>query len=621
MKPPHPTVLETRTTGLIWLAIVLALTGIALSAIFGWRAYRASQNAMADTAYRANLARAQSLAGNMEFLGQPLSLAEKLQRLDAAWQRCDKPFPDSFLCVIGRDGRLKHHTARPLREGTDVSENPLTPPYPGGPATVGSLARSGEDWSGRNVSFTGLEQLAAFAHSPAFGGLVAVHVPARSADAQIRAVMYPWVLGFSLAGGMVPVAILVLLLTLRAFQRKEQSTLASLFESEARFRAIFEQAAIGVARLDSVSGEILQVNQRYARHLAMTPEQFIGRAWTDLTHPEDLQADLDQMARLRVGEIREFTREKRLCRRDGTFVWVQLTVFGMLPVGETITCHIAMVEDISERKLASEELRRSQFFLRRVLDQSPAVIFAKDRDSRIHFANETMARFYGLSVEEVTGQLQLELHARHGGDPAEIEKWLADDKRVLDSRSTIEIVETGTDPEGRLLRFHTVKCPLEAELGRRLVMVVSLDITERVRAEDARSQAESIQRSIMESSTDSIILLDPDAIIRFINRTALDLTPEQVINTPIYQGDAAARGGSQRNRHKPRQNAPAHHRRGRALAAPSSPHAAHHACRPGNARSSAASHPCGRLIRSRPRRGTRQTEGRHGIRPAGRGRP
>lgn len=131
---------------------------------------------------------------------------------------------------------------------------------------------------------------------------------------------------------------------------------AALMESEERFRAIFEQAAVGVTMADSTTGRFLSVNQRTCDITRRTREQLLQSTYMDITHPDDLAADLDNMEKLKSGEIQTYTMEKRYLHRDGTITWVNLTVSAMWAPGETPTRHIAVMEDITERKRLEKDI-------------------------------------------------------------------------------------------------------------------------------------------------------------------------------------------------------------------------------------------------------------------------
>ena len=138
--------------------------------------------------------------------------------------------------------------------------------------------------------------------------------------------------------------------------RREQESLR-LAVSESRFRAFFEQAAVGVAEVDSATGRFLRINQRYGEMVGYSHEELLALDFQSLTHAEDLPEDLANMDRLRAGEIREFTMEKRYLRKDGSTAWVSLTVSPMWAPGERPTTHIAVVQDVTARRRAQEEIR------------------------------------------------------------------------------------------------------------------------------------------------------------------------------------------------------------------------------------------------------------------------
>ena len=106
--------------------------------------------------------------------------------------------------------------------------------------------------------------------------------------------------------------------------RRKQSDI-SLLESEQRFRSTFEQAAVGMAewRPKVVS---CRVNQTLSKFLGYSSEELLSRTFQDITHPDDLDTDLQHMRQVLDGEIATYSMEKRYYRKDGTIVWVNLTV-------------------------------------------------------------------------------------------------------------------------------------------------------------------------------------------------------------------------------------------------------------------------------------------------------
>lgn len=150
-------------------------------------------------------------------------------------------------------------------------------------------------------------------------------------------------------------------------KRVEERTVA-LRESEQRFRSIFEQAAVGIAVLATGTGRFVSANKMFCNLLGYSLDEFICKTFQGITHPDDLQEDLENMRRLVKGEIREFSMEKRYFRKDGSLVWVNLTVSPLWDPGEEPHYHMAIVEDISTRKQAEAEIKAEQKLLRRLID-------------------------------------------------------------------------------------------------------------------------------------------------------------------------------------------------------------------------------------------------------------
>ena len=106
---------------------------------------------------------------------------------------------------------------------------------------------------------------------------------------------------------------------------KSKKKIEALRESEARFRATFENAAVGIARV-SLDGLWLEVNQRLCDIVGYAREELMTKTFGDITHPDDLESDWNQARRLVAGEIENYSMEKRYYHRDGSVIWVNMTV-------------------------------------------------------------------------------------------------------------------------------------------------------------------------------------------------------------------------------------------------------------------------------------------------------
>ena len=129
----------------------------------------------------------------------------------------------------------------------------------------------------------------------------------------------------------------------------------ALSDSEARFRATFENAAVGVAMVGP-DGSILRANNSFARMLGYSVEELKMRTFQDLTHPDDLATNLSVLNKTLVGEADSYSIEKRYVRKDGGVVWASLTVGCVRKTDGGVDYFVAVVQDITDRKRAEARL-------------------------------------------------------------------------------------------------------------------------------------------------------------------------------------------------------------------------------------------------------------------------
>ena len=135
---------------------------------------------------------------------------------------------------------------------------------------------------------------------------------------------------------------------------------SALRASERRFKALFEQAAVGVVQVDLKTGRFALVNQHYCEITGYTRDELMQMSFSDLTHPADIAASIANTDKMRTGAISEFSQEKRYIRKDRTEVWIALTVAAMGSPGTRPDSAIAVAQDITQQKLLEEQFRQAQ---------------------------------------------------------------------------------------------------------------------------------------------------------------------------------------------------------------------------------------------------------------------
>jgi PAS domain S-box-containing protein len=133
-------------------------------------------------------------------------------------------------------------------------------------------------------------------------------------------------------------------------------TEAALRDSERVFKALVENATVGVAR-NSLDGKFLYVNPGFCQMLGYSAAELEQMTWQQITHPEDIDADMEQALRVISGEAPGYTMEKRYIRKDGSTVWVSLHGSIVKDDEDRPVTAMAIVIDVSERRLADEKLR------------------------------------------------------------------------------------------------------------------------------------------------------------------------------------------------------------------------------------------------------------------------
>jgi diguanylate cyclase (GGDEF)-like protein/PAS domain S-box-containing protein len=182
---------------------------------------------------------------------------------------------------------------------------------------------------------------------------------------------------------------------------------------------------------------------------------------------------------------------------------------------------IGSAVDITGHKRAEDEANRQQAFLRQVIDSSPNLIFVKDRDDRYLLANNAMANAYGTTPAYMQGKTDLEL-----GVPAEeFAKYRKDDIEVLQSgKEKIIPEESLTWQSGEVHYYHTTKRPLLDEKGEfNSLLAVSVDITNRKKAEDNLRASEERYNALFDRSLDLVYVRDFKGNFIDANPAALDL--------------------------------------------------------------------------------------------------
>jgi diguanylate cyclase (GGDEF)-like protein/PAS domain S-box-containing protein len=181
----------------------------------------------------------------------------------------------------------------------------------------------------------------------------------------------------------------------------------ALLHSETQFRAIFEQASVGIG-IVSLSGQFIRVNQRYCELTGYTEAELQNKTYQDILHPDDFNPSTE------TTDMNNFAVEKRYIRKDNSIMWVHLRGAVVKNQDGEPLYILGVVEDISERKQAIKALQESEEQYRRIIETTAEGVWSIDSQSRTTFVNQRMAQMLGYTVSEMIGQSILDFTDEEG---------------------------------------------------------------------------------------------------------------------------------------------------------------------------------------------------------------
>lgn len=178
-----------------------------------------------------------------------------------------------------------------------------------------------------------------------------------------------------------------------------QNTITYLENSEEKFRAVFDQAAVGIARVGT-DGKWLDVNQKLCEIVGHPRDELLTKTFQDITYKDEMNVDLELRQETLAGKRNTYTMDKRYIKATGELVWVRLTVSLVRTESGVPLYFISVVEDISERKQVDEKLREAAAVFRSTAEG----VTITDTKGVILNVNDAFTKITGYSREEVIGQ-------------------------------------------------------------------------------------------------------------------------------------------------------------------------------------------------------------------------
>lgn len=280
----------------------------------------------------------------------------------------------------------------------------------------------------------------------------------------------------------------------------------ALRESEARFRTLYENAAVGVG-VTTIQGDIVHVNSALQAMLGYTLEEFTAKNFVDFTHPDDRAEDVALFQDLVAGRRNSYTLEKRYIRQDGEVVWARLSVSVVRnDQGESLFS-LALVEDITERKQTEAALLESEALTQDLLRALPDMLFLIGEDGTYRYIQAEQQDDLVLPLEQLLGQ--------------RIEDVLPADVYVLMRDRMAQALQGEVQPfvyelqVAKGLQYFESRISFSKGLG---YVVMARNVTERRLAEQALLEKEAFLRLILDNIPQYIFWKDRDLVYRGANQ-------------------------------------------------------------------------------------------------------
>ncbi|MFH0958142.1 MAG: PAS domain S-box protein [Pseudomonadota bacterium] len=284
-------------------------------------------------------------------------------------------------------------------------------------------------------------------------------------------------------------------------QRKED-----LRESEQRYRAVFDNAAVAIDTLDR-HGRITAVNPALTNMLSYTEDEIKRLTFEEITHPDDRQISKQNLETLMAGHVDSYRLEKRYLRKDGEIVWGDLSTSSIKDAKGNHMGAVGVISEITERKRIEGELRQRKEELATILDTIPAMVWiGLDPECRVITGNRLVNELFGVPSETNVsqtaaqkGQALFIKHLKTDGteyrvDELPMQQSIASGQRILDHEIEYRL------SDGRKVFALGNAVPLFDDKGEvRGSVAAFLDISERKKIEHLLRTSEKLYRAVVDN--------------------------------------------------------------------------------------------------------------------------
>lgn len=284
---------------------------------------------------------------------------------------------------------------------------------------------------------------------------------------------------------------------------------------ESQFFPLFQYAAVGFAKV-GLDCAWLRVNQKLCEITGYTEDELLARTFCDITHPDDLEADLANMRKVMGGDLDINVMEKRYIRKDGAIVWVHLTATLVRDAKGEPDYFITVIEDITLKKEAENIIRQSEERYRSIVDASYDGVWELDMLTNEVFWNDRLYEMHGLSRETYMPTWDSVLDLVHPDDRPGVQETL-DNHIKHGAPFNVEIRKRHSS--GNYMVYLVKGRVIRDESGTPIRMSgVHIDITERKQVENALKESEIRFRTMADATPLMIWVTDTTGLMNYVNQ-------------------------------------------------------------------------------------------------------
>ena len=301
----------------------------------------------------------------------------------------------------------------------------------------------------------------------------------------------------------------------------------ALRESENKFKSIFDNANDGILVAEPETKKFIAANKMFCEMLGYSPKEIENIGVSDI-HPEEALPHVIEQYEKQVKNECNLAPNIPVKRKDGSIFYADVSSSLITLAGKAHL--IGIFRDITERKKAQEELKRSKEFITNIINTLDDPFFVKDQEHRWFMLNDAACKVMGRPREELIGKSDYDLFAKE-----QAEKFWERDSFVLESGQT-DLNEEEITWHGKVHTISTKKSLYTDSItSKKFITGIIRDITELKESEKKLRESEGKLEAMLGSLTEHMSMMDKDLNIIWANKTAMNVFGDDIVGKKCYE--------------------------------------------------------------------------------------